>query len=272
MQCILTALKAESDPLIDHFNLKKEKGFNYPVFSNNDIFLIGVGIGKHNIKNRINYFMSFIGDVQVQFINIGIAGAKKNNAELGELYCIHKIIDDSLNKSFFPDMLINFRAEERAITTVDKEVNDGGYRYDTLVDMEASEIFKVCSKLVPLQNLLFMKIVSDFMNFSSGRLEYGQIVEFIKNRIDIIEKYLYDFKTLMNIHNPILTINDQNWIQLLVKTLLLTKTQNLNFIKIMKGYRLRNPGISFPNLNISRPTSKAHRNKVYEKICEKFII
>ena len=47
MQCILTALKAESKPLIDYFRLSKSKSFDFPVFENEalDLSLIGLGVG-----------------------------------------------------------------------------------------------------------------------------------------------------------------------------------------------------------------------------------
>ena len=69
----------------------------------------------------------------------------------------------------------------------------------------------------------------------------------------------------------ILTIDEQNWIQDLAETLSLTKTQNLNFTKLIKGFRLKNPNRSLPKVIISKPISKFHRNQQYKDICEKFI-
>ena len=44
MQCILSALKAESDPLVNYFQLKRHSSSKFPVFVNNDLYLIGIGI------------------------------------------------------------------------------------------------------------------------------------------------------------------------------------------------------------------------------------
>ena len=271
MQCILTALKAESDPMIDYFHLQRVSDFSFPVFSNGNLFLIGIGIGKRSISNRINHFVQTIGNLPIQFINIGIAGGKETIAEIGNLYCIHKIIDASLKKSFYPDILIKHPLEERVITTVDKEINDGGDIYNTLVDMEASEIFRVCSKIVPLQNLLFLKIVSDYMNFGNGKLESEQISAFIKVHLNTLDSFLDFYKDLDYLNVSILSRDDQNWIQNLVERLLLTKTQNINLIKIMKGFRVRNPDLAFPKIILENPTSKIKRNKIYKDICEKFV-
>ena len=53
MLCILTALKAESEPLINFFKLRKDSSFDFPVFSNNDIILVAIGVGGKNISRRV---------------------------------------------------------------------------------------------------------------------------------------------------------------------------------------------------------------------------
>ena len=45
MICILSALKAESDPLINYFKLAKDTSFSFPVFLNNNIALVAIGVG-----------------------------------------------------------------------------------------------------------------------------------------------------------------------------------------------------------------------------------
>ena len=53
---------------------------------------------------------------------------------------------------------------ESSITTVGTPVLDGGKKYDTLVDMEAHEIFSTCSKFVPVHDISIIKLVSDHMD------------------------------------------------------------------------------------------------------------
>ena len=84
MQCILTALKAESDPIIKHFGLKRSNSFDFPVFEDQtkDLFLIGLGVGKRKIESRIKNFIKSGKYSYVQFINIGIAGSNKDYSEI----------------------------------------------------------------------------------------------------------------------------------------------------------------------------------------------
>ena len=57
MQCILSALKSESQPFIDHYNLVRDNKFQFPVFRNKDLFLIAIGVGKKLIEYRISHFL-----------------------------------------------------------------------------------------------------------------------------------------------------------------------------------------------------------------------
>ena len=83
MQCILSALKSESQPFIELYNLKKERRFSFPVFRNKDLYLVGIGVGKKYIEKRVNDFIQKVGKKPIQFINVGLAGGKKNNHVIG---------------------------------------------------------------------------------------------------------------------------------------------------------------------------------------------
>ena len=54
MQCILSALKSESQAFIKFYNLKKDIRFSFPVFRNEDLYLIGIGVGRKYIEKRVN--------------------------------------------------------------------------------------------------------------------------------------------------------------------------------------------------------------------------
>ena len=69
MQCILSALKSESQPFIDHYNLVRDNKFQFPVFRNKDLFLIAIGVGKKLIEYRISHFFKNVNQRTFQFIN-----------------------------------------------------------------------------------------------------------------------------------------------------------------------------------------------------------
>ena len=50
MQCILSALKAEAVPLIDHFKLSKDAKFPFPLYQNNNLCLYLIIFYKFKIQ------------------------------------------------------------------------------------------------------------------------------------------------------------------------------------------------------------------------------
>ena len=181
LQCLITALKAESTPLIQELKLERDEKLNFPYFVNQEssISLIGVGVGKKQIKKRIMEYMNLINDQNIQFINIGIAGGKRNKTKIGDLFIINKICDEKSYKKYYPEILLNHTFDECALTTVENPILSGGEKYDTLVDMEAHEIFSVCSEFVPLHNIGIIKIISDYINDKESVFEQNFVSKLI---------------------------------------------------------------------------------------------
>ena len=273
MQCIITALKAESDLLIQYFGLTKDYSFNFPFFMNKEskICLVGVGVGKKNLYSRIHTVFNSIENKNTQFINFGIAGGSKNSTQIGNLYIINKIIDEQSKKSFYPEILIKHNMDEREIITVQNEVRFDDGKYNSLVDMEASEIFNICSKIVPLQNLAFIKVVSDYMDISSKNFNNKIIHDLIKPLITELDNFLRKFFCLKKINRSILTVTDMNWVQFNSELLLLTKTQINELIRKTKLFRINHPNSSLPKINSSIPKNKIERNKFFNYVCAKLI-
>lgn len=268
MQCILSALKAEAVPLIDHFKLRKDAKFPFPLYQNNNLCLLIIGVGKKKIEERISAIYNYHGLNHLQFLNIGISGGHPINSKKGQIYIINKIVDDQTGHSFFPDILIDNKIEENSITTVDKTINDGRKDYKNLVDMEASEIFKSCIKKVSTHQISFLKIVSDYMGEDTFLLSNQIIKELIKDHIDTIQLFLTNISKIQKKIKPILSNNDNDWIENLRIKLNLTETQYYQLISICKGYRLKNPSLKFEDTLLKKPSSKQERDQTFRKTCE----
>ena len=270
MHCILTALKAESDPIIKHFGLKRSNSFDFPVFEDQtkDLFLIGLGVGKRKIESRIKNFIKSGKYSYVQFINIGIAGSNKDYSEIGDLLLINKIIDESSNLSYYPDILIDHKMVEGALTTVEKVADDINSHHDSLVDMEASEIFKVCSRITPIHHIAFIKIVSDHMQFEQVKLTGNVISSLITTKLEVIKTFLENFNSLLKNDQPILSQIDLDWIHNNKRQLLLTETQTKQLTDKTKYYRLKNNKLPLPDRILIKPESKVVRKRIFTDICE----
>jgi len=271
LQCLITALKSESDPFIQHLRLKRDSALDFPYFVNQklNVGLIGVGVGKKNIKSRINDFFKLINHKEVQFINVGIAGGKKIRTNIGDLFIINKILDDNSDKKYYPEIIIDHGLNESSITTVGAPVHDGGKKYDTLVDMEAHEIFSTCSKLVPVHNISIIKLVSDHMDGQELFAKPSIVSELLKEKMDEIIHFINQFKLIDEMVRPILLKKDMVWIENTRGKYLLTASQVDQLINYAKGYRLRNNENQLPELDIQTPKTKNNQKNTFNIICEK---
>ena len=268
MQCILSALKSESQAFIKFYNLKKDIRFSFPVFRNEDLYLIGIGVGKKYIKKRVNDFIHKMENSTVQFINVGLAGGKKSIHTIGDTFIINKIKDENSQRFYFPDILYKHTFQESEVSTVCKEITNGGTEFSGLVDMEASEIFKVCSKLSSVHNLIFLKVVSDYMDKSFGNFGKDHVSTLMKLNLKEIVALIKDSNLSDNGNHEILNDYDKQWLVQTIKILRLTKTQSLMLEKYFKGEKIRNPDFSYSNISIFRPKNKFERNQIFQKICE----
>ncbi len=79
-QFIISALHAEAEPIINHYNLERDPNYNYPVFNKDSLTMICTGVGRENVRRVIgDYFSKILEWRNFQFINVGIAGGKKNH-------------------------------------------------------------------------------------------------------------------------------------------------------------------------------------------------
>ena len=270
IQCLITALKTESDPFIQHFKLKRDHTFDFPCFINQEtnIVLVGVGVGKKNIRSRINDLYNSIGHDNVQFINIGVAGGNERRTKIGQLFLVNEISDDSSTDKYYPDILIDHVLIEGSITTVNSPIDNGGSKYDLLVDMEAHEIFSVCSKLVPLHNIAIVKLVSDHMDVHITKLDSNIISSLIKTKMDKIITFIEQFKLIGGMKSPLLSEVDMDWITKNKDKYHLTAAQVDLLTNYVKGYRINDMKRPLPVMDAEQPRSKLDQKNIFKYIRE----
>jgi len=61
IQCIISALRAEAEPLVDYYKLEQDLSYDYPVYKGDDIRIICTGVGRKNIRRvLINFYSKYI--------------------------------------------------------------------------------------------------------------------------------------------------------------------------------------------------------------------
>ena len=272
MLCILTALKAESEPLINFFKLRKNSSFDFPVFSNNDIILVAIGVGGKNISRRVitvhNQFKRF----NLTFINIGIAGGNSKNSKIGKCYSINKIMDESERKTYYPEIFIKHPFNEKKIKTFKSVVKNINEDFDFLIDMESFDIFKVCSKIVPIHRIVLLKIVSDYVNENFQKLSATFISELISNNLIKFKIYLDSLIQFSKLTSNILNNDDVKWVKEINKVLSLTESQKTIIFNKVKEFRLRKKDEKLPFLAIKPPNSKSNQKKTLKEINDQLSI
>ncbi|MCF6173108.1 MAG: nucleoside phosphorylase [Campylobacteraceae bacterium] len=167
-----TALFAEAKPLIEHFKMQCLQKKPYYIFAKDDMILIISGIGAKNTSILKEVFNKY----QIKkAINIGIAGCKDKNTQIGKLFCTnHKL---------------NF-IKFATLSSVDKSVNNTKEIDTMLVDMEAQSFLQICEKQLDLKDIYILKVVSDHLETKIPKKE------FVWN---IIEKNLQNISKIVNL-------------------------------------------------------------------------
>ena len=195
LQCIISALKAEAEPLANFFGLKQNSTYDYPLYDGGEIKILCTGVGRKNINNiLINFYDRIPKNTQTQFVNIGIAGGKKNECKIGECFIIDNVYDDKSEKVFNLNNKLKSHCSTQNITTVSNPISDGGSSYSTLVDMEAHEICRTVYKLGLKDNLLIIKIISDFMDVSNNNLSFKEVYDLVDKNLNNINRLLTAFR------------------------------------------------------------------------------
>ena len=195
LQCIISALKAEAEPLANYYGLKQDHSYDYPFYDGGEIKILCTGVGRKNINNiLINFYDRIPKNTQTQFVNVGIAGGKKNECKIGECFIIDNVYDDRSEKVFNLNNKLKSHCSTQNITTVSNPISDGGSSYSTLVDMEAHEICRAVYKLGLKDNLLIIKIISDFMDVSNNDLSFKEVYDLVDKNLNNINRLLTAFR------------------------------------------------------------------------------
>jgi hypothetical protein len=259
-----TALKVEAIPIIRRFNLKKDLKTQLFIYKNISLFITGVGKQKTKVRLKSIIDLKINWDETI-LINVGIAGGDINKTKIGSIYFINKIIDEETGNIFLPDPLIKHNLEEITLTTVLNSVSDDSSNYNGLVDMEASAIFESISSYIPCHRLVFLKIVSDYMDILDWKSIDAEslIQEQIENIYQVINCY-----NNQNLSNRIILNNlEINLLKKYSEKFKLTKTQSLQLISLSENYKKNNSSIDGLELYFKKiPKSKQERNKGFDTI------
>jgi nucleoside phosphorylase len=174
MKLIYVALKQEAKPIIEYFKLTCKQVKPYKIYEKNDIVLVICGMGKKNTLKIKTIFEKY--DIKMA-INIGIAGCKDRDIQIGTMFCTnHKL------------KYMNYTT----LTTVDTPIENEKDLTTTLVDMEAEVFLSTCKEFLDTKNIYILKVVSDYLDTSIPKKEFVW---------KIIEKNLKNISKIVTLRN-----------------------------------------------------------------------
>ena len=239
---IVTALHAEAKPLIEKFGLEPESTpCTIACFRNDEMALAVSGIGKIRSAIATTYLLGRehppSGSIA---LNIGVCGSANHALDLGQLLVIHEIVDQSSNRTFYPETLMNPPCEEAVLTTFDMPVTKAMVRGDVrgVVDMEASGFFQAALKFLDPTSIICAKVISDFLE-DTARVDNASVSELIERNVDSLEQILLQATCLGNLENELLTSDDTMLLKALEEQWQLSVAQEHLLRKWARSYKTR---------------------------------
>ena len=181
-------------------------------------------------------------------------------------------MDENERKTYYPEIFIKHSFNEKNIKTFKNVVKNINEDFNFLIDMESFDIFKVCSKLVPIHRIVFIKVVSDFVDENFKKLNAIFISEFISSNLIKFKIYVDSLIQYSKLSRNILNNKDVIWLKEIDKVLSLTNSQKTIILDKVKGFRLRKKDEKLPSFALKPPNSKSNQKKTLKEINDKLSI
>jgi adenosylhomocysteine nucleosidase len=198
----ICALKCEAKSLIAHYRLKKcAESESFPLFisQNTQTSLTISGIGNINTAAATAFTHAFLqtGKSDI-WLNIGIAG--HIDLDIGEITLAHKIIDQSNQHTWYPQILFSPPCLSMEILSSDKPVTD----YDSSVplepvfEMEAAGFYATACRFATSELIHVIKIISDNQQHPVDKISESFVDNLVKNKLSNIGQILESLCLLAN--------------------------------------------------------------------------
>ncbi|PID61056.1 MAG: hypothetical protein CSB44_08280 [Gammaproteobacteria bacterium] len=183
LTCLVTALAAESRPLIDHFQLKGVDAGALKLYRGDDILLLETGIGKLAAASALSALFERERGVR-QVFNIGIAGGR---APFGQWYLAASVEDAGSGRRTYPH-LPPLRTTKGipalAVRTLDRPSDD--YAEDALFDMELAGIAHAALRHLDTSALHALKVVSDNPESDMASVDRERVTALVASGLEIV--------------------------------------------------------------------------------------
>lgn len=181
---ILTALAAESRPLVRHFGLRRDPAHRaFVVYRGTDTLLLESGIGRIAAAGATGFAQALSGErADCAFVNIGLAGHA--SAASGSAFLAHRVTEAASERCWYPALAFNPACATDSLHTVDVP---GEYAPAGGCDMEASAFLDTARRTVSAELAHCFKIVSDRNAVERATLDAGRATALIGDALPLLD-------------------------------------------------------------------------------------
>lgn len=190
----ICALRCEAKSLIAHYRLKKcAESESFPLFISQDkqTSLTISGTGKINAAAATAFTNAFLqtGKPDI-WLNMGIAGNRE--LEIGEITLAHKIIDQTNQRTWYPQIIFSPHCQSMEILSCDKPVTDyeSAILSDTVFEMEAAGFYATACRFATSELIHVVKIISDNQQHPTDKISESFVNNLVKNKLTGIDQIL----------------------------------------------------------------------------------
>ncbi len=266
----VTALHCEAKPIIKHYNLIRDiHSAKFEIYKSDEASLIISGTGMFKSAVAAAHLFSVSPDTKNSIaVNIGICGSSNAHYEKGKLFVINKIINHSLKKSYYPDIIIKHGLSENSLETFPAPVTINNHTAISgeLVDMEAAGFMEAASMFFASHNIYCLKVVSDHLE--GERITPGFVSGLVEQNLDSLSHLVESAAALSHSNNDVLTAEDMDIIEKISLNLNLTVTLRHQLKNLAVHYKIRSKGDlgllkSFEDISTNK---KDERKRYFESI------
>lgn len=183
---LITALKPEARPLLEHFDLRPLPGNRaFPVYQNRngDITLTRSGPGKAAAAAATKLTCAlFKADKSHAWLNLGVAGHA--SLPLGQTALVAKITDAASGRTWFPSPVFSAALPVCELLTIEEPCAD---HQEVLFDMEGAGFFSTVSGCATTELAQTVKVVSDNAEHPPDDLTPTRISRLLEDNLAIID-------------------------------------------------------------------------------------
>ena len=200
---IICALKPESRPLQEYFDLQPQPG-TASIYHNPEahITLTQSGIGKAAAAAAVARTRDhFRADRSHAWLNLGIAGHA--SLPLGQAIIINKVTDAASGQTWYPSRALTTTLPAHHLLTLDQP--DNNYR-EELFDMECAGFFQAASECATLELVQALKIISDNADHPMDGVNPDLVSRLMKQSLPVVEEIMQHLLALsklqQRLHDP----------------------------------------------------------------------